>query len=67
MCKLEDAVDDIPLREIKQSIERVEKHETDKLIKKSLSPTIVNSKTICFTAWNFNVEERYILMLTLRK
>lgn len=56
VCTLKDAVDDTPLREIIQSIERGDRDETDKLIKKSLSPAIVNSKCIRFTGWNFNVE-----------
>jgi hypothetical protein len=56
MCKLEDAVDDTPLVEVMQYIERGDKAEYDKLIEKSLSPEIVNSKLVCFTAWNFNVE-----------
>ena len=56
MCKLEDVVDDTPLKEIMQYIERGDKAEYDKLLEKSLSPEIVNSKLVCFTAWNFNVE-----------
>lgn len=55
MCKLEDLIDKSPLSRIIKSIERGKNDEATELIRKSISPQIVNSKLITFTAWNIDV------------
>ena len=55
MCKFEDLIDSSPLSQIIQSIERHDNDELAKLIRNSISPQVVDSKSITFTAWNIDV------------
>ncbi|HYA84214.1 MAG TPA: hypothetical protein VEH06_12310 [Candidatus Bathyarchaeia archaeon] len=55
MCKLSDIIDKTPLTMLIESIDRGKNGEILGLVQKSLSPEIVNSKVISFTAWRFDV------------
>jgi hypothetical protein len=55
MCKFQDLIDSSPLSQIIQSIERHDNDELAKLIRNSISPQVVDSKFITFTAWNIQV------------
>ena len=49
MCRLEDLIDNRPLLELTQSINRGDNTEFTTLLQKSLSPLVADSKFISYT------------------